>query len=230
MLKLSIRFLFFSSIVYYSNTDVSAQDIYQKYCFRSLKESTLVQEKLMVLKINNEVIDLNKNCVDIFIFSKRESLYSKYIRMNFPNARFINDQIENKVCKIEIRKELKNNIQNTQIKISHKPNLQNFTVSKDVVSTSQLNILNGKMGALQVGLNNYQIKCRAQTEVYNLDISISDPKINLTTSIALKENSDYDLGQFNQKVNNERKRLGLPVELESLNSIKEFRYIIRLRP
>lgn len=230
MLNSLLKVLCFSSLLNYFITDLYAQDIYQQYCLSDSKNAKSLLLKLNSIKLPAESVSSSGHCIDLFIFAKRENLYHKYIKLNFPSAKYMISENENKICKIEILKTLKAKENTSNLVVNHSSKIQSIQRSENILSTTQLNIQNGKTGSFQAELNHFLINCQVKQNLYSLDIKLSDPKINLSTSAVLKVNQTFDLGSFNDRVNKEKLKLGLPLNISSQQSLNGYSYKIRLRP
>jgi CxxC motif-containing protein len=201
-----------------------SSEIYLKPCFSSSEVSTQAYKKLNFIKAPKDKIQLADQCLDILTQSKRKGLYLNFLTQNF--GAYSLQSTKPRQCHLELIKE-SNKIDNSlraKLKKGDFEALKEINKNKKITSY-KLNILSGKSQTISINnskiirLNNnieiineeqkITIHCFMTQKGYNLKINANDENNTLITTLFLKSGETYPLGNLNNKLNKDNKKIGL---------------------
>ncbi len=206
MLKtIFLNFAFLSSVAF------GQENVYLHACFTNKSIARSAIKEISFIKNKTDKIKLLRNCIDFYIGSNREQLYTKFLQVKFMGQYKLSslNNAQPKQCKLELVTVEKSDIKNTKLGISNSAQFLKQKNVKNKTSSMNIYISQGDKGSMIIDQERLTIKCRVTNTGYNLYIESTSPLVSLSTSRFLNFGGSIELGSFIQNINNKKNKLSL---------------------
>lgn len=190
----------------------SGQDnVYFQACFPNQSIARSAIKEISFIKNKTDKIKSLRDCIDFYVASSRELLYTKFLQVKFSGQYKLSSlkNVQLKQCKLELITVENSTIINTKVGLSKgaKASQQN---NKNTKKTSMnIYISEGNIGSMNIDQERLTIKCRVTNTGYSLEIKSTSPLVSLSTSRFLNFGSSIELGSFLQDINIKKNKLSL---------------------
>ena len=173
-------------------------------CAQSKDELAKAYKNAQFIKANDDVLRLDGTCIEVLTNQLRQTLYVKYLNNKNPNLiiKSTSNSSTNKKCYLVLTKKSKRisqvkNVENNKAQIyfnntSHEglKNEKNHIVIQD-----------GMNGSMKFNHETLNYKCRIQKYGYNIELSSSSSKFNITSTVQIKIGQKIQIGTYQQRTN-----------------------------
>lgn len=219
MFKIAYFFIIlFNSSVYAQNST------YFQACFNNKSIATSAIKEINFIKNKTDKIKLVGNCLDFYIDSTREELYTKFIQVKFLGLYKLSSLKNSKAkqCKLELITIENKKMNSTKLGATKRIKLHKQNDKSNSTTSMSIYISQGTTGSMIVDDEKLSIDCRVTNSGYNLEIKTSSPQVSLNTSRFIPYGQSIELGTFVQNINDKKKEISLSqgVQLQNKNGIK----------
>ena len=160
------------------------------YCFERSESLFTIKNNLKKIMLPDEdvIIDTKSNCLETAVRPYRESLISKYLRMNYSMRPELakKSRISGQLCRFHIKKNDSLSKIEDKLNLGTKNNFEKSQVSETSSSVREILVSEGRVGLLTIEDENIYVKCEKYAETFGIELSLtSEFSQGLTTSLTL---------------------------------------------
>lgn len=212
-------------LLFITTSSFGQNQVYLQACFNTIALAKSAHKEVNFIKNQNDKIKYSANCLEFYVDSVREELYTKFLQIKFGGQYRLSSStmISEKQCNLEIKKIEDLNSNQNNFKISNQANISNTKESKLVESTMTLIISDGLEGTLIIDSLSLQVLCKVKTDGLSLDFTYVSTSENLTTNRYVAFNQTIDLADFVQNIQDKNNSISTITGINKNNKlIKKF--------
>jgi hypothetical protein len=179
--------------------NAQASESFTSYCFPTATRAQMALKDFNFIKLPQDKIRLNKECIEIFSTTKRISFYSTYIFQKFKDAKpsmgVGYNQANSRECRLEVTKNLNQKQEKIQTSLKKKSPIHSQSSHRTTKTTEVLAIASGRNGIIKTEDTYLYIGCTKTNKAYLIDIFKNDTDQSLLTSFTLLSGQSKTIGR-----------------------------------
>jgi hypothetical protein len=187
--------------------------VYQRYCFSNQADAQDALKKLNFIKINDDKIELDFNCLDLLIQHHRTDLFQKFIQFRMPHAKiqFGSNMTSKDECHILVEVEKNKQNQNQQFQIYNDLIVNETHAIQNQNEQYSLLVSSGKSGVIQINEHQINVTCFKNADWYEVKLNVLNqgPGIQIQNELLVQRGQRIQIGSIDQNQKNQKQDIGL---------------------